>query len=143
MGATPAMNFGVKWNSNDITSCLDRGSFEKIKELVEVTVFSSSGTVNKSRIAGVGDARISVGGPADHAVLNTAGIEADCDAGTARAVKIQVNSTIAASTSNPSYTATMLVSNIKFDFSVTGAGTWSADMELASGSVTKGTSGAF
>ncbi|HEX8221685.1 MAG TPA: hypothetical protein VF914_21030 [Chloroflexia bacterium] len=143
MAATPGKNTGLKWATTDITSILDKASLERMRELIETTVFSSSANVMKSRIAGVGDAKVTAGGPADFAVLNTSGIEADADAGTARALKLQADCTQAASTSNPSYTATMLVSGFKLDTTVSGAWTWSADFELASGVVTKGTSGAF
>lgn len=137
-------NAGMKWNSNDISACIDDISFDRLIALAETTAMSTSSAVYTSRVAGVVDIKVSIGGPYDPSVLEgTGGLETDWLAGTARAVKIQQDTTGAATTSSPSYTMTMLCENIKVKTGVGGVAKWTGDFAIASGSLVRATSGAW
>lgn len=136
-------NAGVKWNSQDLTPYLDKLSLERIVDLVETTTMSTSSAVYVTRLGGVLDTKVSISGPYDAAIESTVGLETDSAAGTARAVKVQLDTTGAASATNPSYTMTMLANGFKIEAGVGDAVTWSCDLMMASGSVARATSGAW
>jgi hypothetical protein len=134
----PGKNFGVKWNALDLTAYLDKGSLERITELIETTTMSTSSAVYATRLAGILDVKVAVSGPYDPAIESTVGLETDSAAGTARAVKVQMDTSGSASATNPSYTMTMLADGFKLDTDVKGRVNWSANFMMASGSVTRG-----
>lgn len=134
---------GVKWNSLDITTALDKVSLDRMMDMAETTAMSTSAAVYKSRLGGPIDLKLTVSGPYDALVESTAAMETDFLAGTARAVKVQYDTTVAASATNPSYTLTMLISDFKQDAAAGDAVKWSATLELASGALVRATSGAW
>jgi hypothetical protein len=94
--------------------------------------------VYATRLAGILDVKVAVSGPYDPAIESTVGLETDSAAGTARAVKVQMDTSASASATNPSYTMTMLADGFKLDTDVKGRVNWSANFMMASGSVTRG-----
>jgi hypothetical protein len=138
--ATHGVKTGVKWNAIDISPYLDKSSLDRLMDLVETTAFGNSA---KSRVAGLPDGKVAVSGPYDAAIESAAGMETDYINGTARALKIQVDRTATASATNPAYTLTMLISDLKMDSSVSSKWGWSASLELASGTIARSIAGAF